>query len=94
MQGLCAAQRRIAQVFKIQRDELFRTDAGIQQLLLHQLEHDGLPAAADAGHHLDQFAADKRTNAAHIGFSLDHLAGLPSWLVLFYQSVSEKTTEI
>ena len=53
-----------------------------------------LRVGGDAGHHLDQFAADKRTNAAHIGFSLDQLAGLPSWLALFYQSVSEKATEI
>ena len=72
MQRFGVLQMGIAHILKIDGDELRRSDAGCCELLLDQLQHDRLAAAANPGHHFDQLRADKRTNATHVHFSLDH----------------------
>ena len=72
MQRFGVLKMGIAHIFKIDGDELRRSDAGCCELLLDQFQHDRLAAAANPGHHLDQLRADKRTDAAHVHFSLDH----------------------
>ena len=72
MQRLCGLQVRIAHILKVDGDKLRPADAGLRKLLLDQLQHDRLSAAADTGHDLDQLRPDERTDAAHIQFAFDH----------------------
>ena len=62
----------IAHILKIDGDKIRRINAGLHQLRLHQFQHHGLAASANAGHDLDQLAADERPNPAHVLFSFDH----------------------
>ena len=72
MQSLRGLQVGIAHIFKVDGDKLRPADAGLRKLLLDQLQHDRLSAAADTGHDLDQLRSDERTDTAHIQFAFNH----------------------
>ena len=72
VQCLGVQQMPIAHILKIDGNEICRINPGLHQLFLHQLQHDRLAASANAGHDLDQLAADEGPNSAHILFPFDH----------------------
>ena len=81
MQRLGGLQVGIAHILKVDGDKLRRADAGLGEFLPDQLQHDRLPAAADAGHDLNQLRPDERADTAHISFAFYHESQAPfPWL--------------
>ena len=72
VQRLRGLQVGIAHILKVDGDKLRPADAGLRKLLLDQLQHDRLSAAANTGHDLDQLRSDEWADAAHIQFAFDH----------------------
>ena len=72
MQSLCSLQTGIPHILKVDGDKTGRIDAGLDQLLLDQLQHDRFSTPPDTGHYLDQIRTDERADAAHVQFSFDH----------------------
>ena len=77
VQRLCRAEVRIAHDFKVKRNHLRILNARRFQLVLDEIQHDGLAAAPDAGHHLHQICPDKRADTLHVHFPLNHAAQPP-----------------
>ena len=77
VQRLRRAEVRIAHDFKVKRNHLRILNARCFQLVLDEIQHDGLAAAPDAGHHLHQICPDKRTDTLHVHFPLNHAAQPP-----------------
>ena len=63
----------VAHILKVDGDKLAAVHTGSVQLFFDQVQHNRLPASADAGQDLYQVVSDERTDPAHIGFPFDHL---------------------